>query len=97
MPTDGFQRRKTDRLGLAGFENGQVLGRYADDLCQIIGFDLTAGEHDIQANSNGHEFLFYGVYQCAGRRPLNGKGLFLLKFSGFIHHPGNNRQNTADK
>ena len=51
---DGVEGGEADGFGLSGFENGQVCGRDADALGQLLRGHLPAGKHDVQIDDDGH-------------------------------------------
>ena len=55
MPADGFERGKSNRPGLAGFEHGKILRRDPNGLGQVIEAHFARREHDVQIDNDGHE------------------------------------------
>ena len=51
---NGFQGGEADGLGLAGFQDGQVLRRDVHGSGQVVQPQLALGEHDIQVDDDGH-------------------------------------------
>ena len=69
-----FERREADGPRLAGFEDGQVLGRDIHAVGQIVQPHFPLRQNDVEIDDDGHN--------------LNGQFLFLLNFPPFVHDPG---------
>jgi hypothetical protein len=52
---NGFERGKTDGLGLAGFEDGQVLRCDVHAVGQVVQPHFALREHHVQIDDDGHK------------------------------------------
>jgi hypothetical protein len=52
---DGFERGETDGLGLAGFEDGQILRRDIHGVGQIVKPHLPLRENHVEIDDDGHK------------------------------------------
>jgi len=51
---DGFERGEADGLGLAGFEDGQILRRDVHGLSQIVQPHFALRENHVEIDDDGH-------------------------------------------
>ena len=54
---DGLERGETDGLGLAGFEDGQILRRDVHGVGQIVQPHLPLRENHVEIDDDGHNYL----------------------------------------
>jgi hypothetical protein len=78
-----IEGRETNRFGLAGFQDGQILRRDVDGIRQIVQPHFPLRQHYVQIDDDRHK--------------LNGQFLFLPDFSAFIHDPREENNKEAHK
>ena len=82
LAADGLEGAEAYRLGLAGFQDGEVGRREVDALGQFAERDFALGHHDVEVYDNGHIFSFYEVLGS------DGELLLFLQLDGQGEHLG---------
>lgn len=59
LAADGLEGAEAYRLGLAGFQDGEVGRREVDALGQFAERDFALGHHDVEVYDNGHIFWVF--------------------------------------